>query len=528
MTIRSYQTSWVRLLERTSIARRAPCRSTVLVLATVAICFAPILGGCHNDSENSDVVAKVGPEHISAEEFRLSYGLGFPHLTRGPASSRENYLQRMIDERLLALEGSRIGLHETDEVRRKVSSMRAELLVERIFQQEVNDQVVVTESIVREAIGRVSVRFKLRYLPAASPEHAVLLRAKVASEGFEAAARTVASTLDVPGIVDSFESPYLTANEIDETLLLAIADLEPGNWSDPVSFRGAYILVQVLDVRRDVADAALDPQARDRIEHVQFLREAKRLTREFVTTTMQPHDLRIKPRVYNRLRNNLWEWLSQEPPPNNLFHALKQSGAASADSLRALLPELLMTTRDEEWTVERFLLGYPADRYPLSVDSRQSFESDLFDAFGLAVRDRVLVAMAEDRGMDGEKNFETELRSWTNKFVYRALYNFIADTVTVSQADVREYFRRHRQHYSDSFSFEHVEAEVTADAKSARVAATITSLLDRLRETYPVVIERDVLDHVDIPDPRAPSEPPVTVLKGHTGRFAYPVVDPHW
>ncbi len=473
-------------------------------------------------------MAKVGPEHISTEEFRLSYGLGFPHLTRGPASSRENYLQRMIDERLLALEGYRIGLHETDEVRRKVASMRAELLVERIFQQEVNDRVVVAESIVREAIGRASVRFKLRYLPADSREQAELLRANVESVGFEAAAKTLASTLDVPGIVDTFESPYLTADEIDETLLLAIADLEPGSWSDPVSFRGAYIIVQVVDLRRDVADAALDQGARERIEHVQFLREAKRLTREFVTTTMQPHDLRIKPRVYSRLRNSLWEWLSKEPPPDNLFHALRQSGAGSADSLRALLPELLMTTRDEEWTVQRFLLEYPSDRYPLSVDSRPSFESDLFDAFGLAVRDRVLVAMAEQRGIDSEKNFETELKSWANKFVYRALYESVADTVTVRQADVREYYRRHRQHYSDSSSFEHVEAEVRADAKSARIAAAITSLLDQLRKKYPVVIERDVLDSVDITDPRAPSEPPVTVLKGHTGRFAYPVVDPHW
>ncbi|MDX1430428.1 MAG: hypothetical protein R3282_09075, partial [Rhodothermales bacterium] len=114
-----------------------------------------------------------------------------------------------------------------------------------------------------------------------------------------------------------------------------------------------------------------------------------------------------------------------------------------------------------------------------------------------------------------------------NKHVYRAHYRFVADTVTVSSAEVVEYFRRHREHYAAA-TFDQVEDDVRADARNAKVVATISGLLDRLRETYPIVVERDVLDRVDVPDPRSPSAPAMTVLKGHTGRFAFPIVDPHW
>ncbi|MDX1429369.1 MAG: hypothetical protein R3282_03730, partial [Rhodothermales bacterium] len=95
--MRSAHIPWTRVWEPLAVAQEDPLGRAVFVLAILASCVLPILGGCYAGPEDRNVVAQVGPEHISAEEFRLSYGLGFPHLTRGPASSRENYLQRMID-----------------------------------------------------------------------------------------------------------------------------------------------------------------------------------------------------------------------------------------------------------------------------------------------------------------------------------------------------------------------------------------------------------------------------------------------
>ncbi len=135
-------------------------------LSLAVALFAVVLScGCSRGEDNSDadIVARVGPDIVTAEEFRLSYSLAFPHTTRGNGGPREAYLSRMIDERVLALEAYRLGLDRSDKVQRRIESLRAELLVEQVFGREVNDRVTLSEGQILQALANEQVRFKLRY-----------------------------------------------------------------------------------------------------------------------------------------------------------------------------------------------------------------------------------------------------------------------------------------------------------------------------------------------------------------------------
>ncbi len=505
----------------------APALPAVLALAVLA------LAGCTADRPAGDepVVARVGEAGITARELETSYAFGFRHLKRGD-DPRAAYLQHMIAEKLMALEGYRLGLDGDPDVRRQVESLRQELLVEQVFEREVNDRIVVTDEEIRAAMQEDHVRFRLRYLPAPTLDDARRLADEARTAGFDAALdRLLREDAERAWRREDFERPYLTRHDLDPTLLDAVADLPAGEVSAPVPYRGSFVVLQVADVQREpVPPGAAE---RERYEQIVFLRKAKAEARRFVGEMMQPLDVRVKPRPFRTLRDALRAlYLDRQRQglavPANLFELAEASEGVHAETLRALAPDTLMTTRDGAWTVEAFLRAYPVDRYPLSTTGAEAFESDLYDALGLTLRDRAFVAKAEAEGLGDAPEVRAELARWTDRWVYRALRSRLADTVQVSTTEARAYFERHADYYRSEHAdaaFEDVEEAVRRDARAARRDAGMADYLAHLRERYPVAVEHPVLDTLAVDDAAGPD---VLFFKGHTGRLAFPVVDPWW
>ena len=421
-------------------------------------------------------------EPIYARDFVLNYELGFPHLHRGD-NTRLAYLNRIINEKLLALEGTRRGLLDHAEVRRNIEDLREELLVEQVFQRYVNDQVSVTPEDITLAMQQDRTSFQLRYLPARSSAEGHRLRDEALRVGLPALIREFVSENDEQNLHPSdFESPYVTSHDLHPDLMAAIIDLPMGEISAPVPYHGQFLLLQLVDVRRE--PVALSAATRATFEQVVFHQKAKVLARTFIGSMMTPLDVRLKPAPYRLLREELWHWYQEGAPQGNLLTAFLMREASDTDNLRVILDDVLITTSDGDWTVRDFLAAFPAARYPLRHERREVFENDLYDAIGLTLRDHYFVQRALEEDMDEDPTLRHELALWTDKWVYRAL----------------------REELTDS-------------------EETVGETLRRLRDRYPVVVHHAVLDTLTL---SAPNNTGLTVLKGHTLRPAFPVADPVW
>lgn len=511
--------------------RRRPARAAAAAVLAAAALLAAACGGAP-PAGDAAVVATVGDAVITADDFARSYELGFTHLKHGD-DPRGAYLQHMIDEALLAREGYRQGLDADPEVQAQVANLRAELLVEQVFEREVNRHVEVTDAEIDAAMQQERVQFRLRYLPAPGRAAAERLAQAARTEGFDAARdRVLAADAGRGWRPEDFESPYLTAADLDPALLQAVADLPVGAVSAPVPYRGSYVLLQVADVRRAAGPPAADAEARARYRQVVFQQKAKEAAGRYLRETLQPLDLRLKPAAFRALRDALYAWYRDEPPARSLRRALEAAEGPDAARVRALYADTLFTTRDGAWTVAAFLDAYPVSRYPLTTATEEAFQGALYDAVGLTVRDRAFVARAEAEGWDEAPEVEAELARWRDKWVHRALLARIADTVLVSDADARAAFERRRARYAGDDgtvpAFEAVAERVRADERAARVRARLAPVLAELRARYPVEVRRAVLDTLGVADPSGRASPDVLFFKGHTGRPAYPVVDPSW
>ena len=78
------------------------------------------------------IVAHVGDYAITARDFRLNYEFGFAQLKNSP-NKKASYLEYMINETLLSIEGYRLGLDKTDRVQKLEKALLENLLVEELF-----------------------------------------------------------------------------------------------------------------------------------------------------------------------------------------------------------------------------------------------------------------------------------------------------------------------------------------------------------------------------------------------------------
>ena len=82
-----------------------------------------------NESESdSDIVAYVGNQEISARDFQLNYEFGFAHL-KTTNDRKYSYLQFMINELLLSQEGYHLGLDESERVKSQEAKLKEDLMI---------------------------------------------------------------------------------------------------------------------------------------------------------------------------------------------------------------------------------------------------------------------------------------------------------------------------------------------------------------------------------------------------------------
>jgi hypothetical protein len=475
------------------------------------------------------VVARVGDDVITAREFVQAYEFGFPDLKTG-SDPRAAYLNRMIAERLLSIEGYRRGLDREPGVARRIRSMYEELMVEQVFEERVNRGILVTEAEIDSARFRDVVTFRLRFFPAASEGDARRIGEIFRGEGFQAAA--AARAAEIPGMpMDDrvFETGYLSPSDVDPVLMERIASLPLGDISAPIPYRGSHLIVQVADVQRSPVTDVASPADQDRFRQVVFQTKARAAARSFIKETLSPSELRLKPQVYRELEASLWDWIRGTGDPGaNLEQTISADPAPEAERVRTLYDRVIMETADDSWTVRLFLSEYPADRYPLSSSRFEVFRENLYDAFGLLLRDRAFVKMAEEAGHNRRSFLQDDLARWSDKWVYQALVAAIRDSVSVSPQELESYFERHRSFWPEESTLDTVRGDVERRALQAMVGAEILALVHRLRGGIPVEIHPDVLASLDLTDPSGSAAPSVMLFKGHTGRPAFPVVDYRW
>ena len=277
---------------------------------TFAVCVAIglILSCAENRIPEDQIVARVGSRIITVDEFRRNYEFGFPNLKKGPDRKR-SYLNFMIDEKLLALEGFRQGLDKSERVQQLEKELLDELLIEEHFKSEVNSKITVTPEEIREAITRSSVGWKLRYWAEPNLKYASSVSQAMKKQGYAKVVDEILKNNPELNLrPEEFETDYLSWTDVSPEMLDAIKDCPIGEISDPIEMNGVYFIFQIVDIQRGpLSDYDYDSRASS-MRQTLFYRKLEAEAAKYVKQFMTPKNVVTKGDAFRTLANGLAEW----------------------------------------------------------------------------------------------------------------------------------------------------------------------------------------------------------------------------
>ncbi len=471
--------------------------------------FFSCSGEQEKNFSDSPVVARVGDEVITAKQFREDYETGFGHLKVGK-DRKSTYLNFMINERLLALEGYRQKLDDSPRVKESEKQLMNELLLEALIEKDIKSKIKVSPEEIREEMNKSKVSFKFRYWPEDNEQTARRVAAEMRKRGYADVVEDMLhgnpeKTIDA----GKFESGYMSPLDVSPAILTAIENLPIGDISDPVPFQGRYFIFQVLDIRRNAITENEYKAKASSFEQIVFYRKLKTALGSYIQNLMAGKNIVTKGEAFRRLANAIqaWERLPQKPD-TDFLNTVKNAGddSSALAALRDYLDKPFVTFKDGELSTEEFLRHFNLGRFLHRNDNHNTFLEDLNFAVKIAIRDYFMTRRARREDLQDSPTVQRELKLWRDKWVYLAEL----DNLTEGAAGT-----------GDSL---HASAPFTRDSLMAKVLPEI----ETLKKRYPVTINHAVLDTITVIDFRKSRWATLQVFKAGSNRPAYPNVDPLW
>lgn len=442
-------------------------------------------------------MARVGNEVITVEEFRKSYETGFGHLKTGEDRKR-TYLEYMIREKLLSLEGFRLGLDKTGRVQEELRRLQNELLIEALIETEVKSRIEISPEEIREAINKSKVSFKFRFWAEPSRERARAIGEAMRERGYAEVVDDLLSRNPERRIHPvQLETDYVTYLEVPPELFTAIKDLPIGDISDPVELEGRFYILQVLDVRRQgVTESEYNSRA-PTFEKIVFYDKLGEALNAYIESVMEPKNVTVKGESFALLEKALLEWEKinrQERPRFLTAVESAPEGSSSLHALREHQDKPFLTHRTGLVSIHEFLEYFETSKILTEEKSEADFRTRLHVAVKQSIRDYFLIQEASARNLQEHPLVQKQLALWRDNWVYQ---------------ETRSRFLEEQEAMDQS-------------------ASVLIEKAEELKSRYPVEVNEAVLDTINVIDFEKSRWATLQIFKTGTNRLAYPSVDPRW
>jgi len=469
----------------------------------------------------SGVVAEIDSLKITAEEFYLSYEYG-PAFPKRKNDSKERYLNYMINEKLLALDGYSRKIDTTGQAVEALNELRNDLAAEELFKQDILSKVKIEKREIDSAVSKKNIILEIKWLFAANDERLTSYLNQLKSGiSFD--------SLFNQQLNDTvfFDNRYM---KIERDLLgkknpalAAIADsLKAGEISLPVHTNDGWYIIKLENASEDLITTESEYETAEQ-EAVSSIKKYKmdKLSDVYVNELMKQHNPVIKRDAFNFLRSYLGNLLlSKEKYSDwNLSEKLTSAvnnlnNSGEENYTKALLVEL----NDGKFTIAEFLTWYRSRSHYINLNESdlKSFSVSLENLIWRMVRDRLLAQKAFERGFNNAETVIKQTNWWRDKIISSMVKNEITNSVLLENKEVKT------GNKNDSMK---VSAEIDEEFNEKLLRKILS-----LKKNHKTVINKKLLNQINVSVENDPRAVEFYIVKQGTliPRTPYPTIDKDW
>lgn len=514
------------------LKRLSSSRGLMLLLFFASIYYLD----CAKEKKSDAVVlARVGAQIITVDDFRYNYEFGLPHLKKAPDRKR-SYLDFMIREMLLALEGRNQGLDKSDRIQQLENELTEELLVEALFKKEVHDKINVAPEDIKEAITKSKVKWKLRYWAEPTLDYANSVHQAMLESGYGAVVgKILAANPEVKIRAEDFTTDYMTWLDVPPEIMDAIKDLEQGEISMPVEMNGVYFIFQMVNILREPLTELELMEKAGTYKKILVSRKVNDAAARFVSDFMTPKNVVTKGEAFHTMSEALIAWNKTRGESDLTFSEAVEAEKDQKSALFKLRDELdktLLTFENGQWTIKDFLDRFKPKSIKYESTDVTGYRKALNQEIALTIRDHFFTREARQKKLHKTPSIQQEVAKWRDKWLYEAMRNSYTQQIEIDDQQAREYFSKFKDKFktdrNDIPRYAHHKDQAKHGAFAQRARSILQRESDSLKTVYPVYINEAVLDTITVIDFQKSRWISLQVFKQGSNRLAHPIADPAW
>jgi parvulin-like peptidyl-prolyl isomerase len=431
---------------------------------------------CSGNHLDDDTAALVNNEAIKKSD--LVYNVEFFPQVASNQNGLEQlhaHLNLLIEKKLFAQYARRQGFEQNEHVKKVTAWVERDEMIKALYQQEIRDQVTISESELKEAFQKENLQVRLRHLLVQSESQArQLLQQLQNGATFEELARETFrdSTLRKNGGDLGFVSYF----DLDPALADSAFSLPAHRLSQPVASRWGYHILRVDDQRRRIFAGQTEyEQIRSKLEKQLRRRKEEERAGHFVTGFTDPLEIKMLNETFNILASQIRDLVIEA---DRLLPTYQPAlNGPELDMLnKRLAPQgqkPLILFKNGQWTIDDFFAI--VEKLPLPRRPRIDTPNHLRHDIGVLIRDELLFKEAQRRHLDRDPAVMAEVAKWQEDYMFGEWWQTSRDTIKVNDTILKQYFQNHSGRFIMPERVHVREILTASEAEAAR-------LLRRLRQ----------------------------------------------
>ena len=500
-----------------------------LILIGVVLLSSPVLSKDKKDSLQINIktaqkdsignitLAEIGNKKITVREFLTSYEFG-PAYPKRIKNSKEHFLDYMINEKLLAMDGYSQGVDDSSQVIDMLNALRGDLATEEMFKDDILKNIKIERPEIDIAVQEKQIIYKIRWLY--SPDEGII-------QNYESCLRKTDSfdSLFKSQLNDSVFSDQRSM-EIDKfkldtknPVMAAFADsMKTGEISKSIKGSDGWYIFKIDDIWKNMitTQIALEKESADAEEVI----KKEKMDKEsdmYVDALIKSETPVIKGNAFAIVRSYLGGYELPEEKYNEwklderLHEQIKKLNIKN--NKYGILT--LITLKDTVLNIDDYLNWYRmrSQFIKLNKNDFNKFSASIESSIWQMVRDNLLMKKAYTRGYQNKETVKQQLKWWKDKIVYAVVRDNIISSVKLNTNESKI-----------------KELSKPDEKKELEITKKILHKVLTLKQKYKIKINKNLLSRIYVEDNNDPRTVDIYIVKkeGIFPHPAYPSIDMLW
>ena len=473
-----------------------------------------------NNINKDDIVAEVDTIKITAEEFYYNYEFG-PAFPKRKSNSKETHLKYLINEKLLALDGFDKNIIEQDYPKGVFNDILSDLASEELFRQEILPKVEINENEIEKVTNKKLFEYEIRWLYSEnqmSIEYYINeLNNSIPFDSLFYKQLNDSVFADDRQMKSSLYSIYVKNPVFGQIL----DTLKAGSISSPIKTDDGWYIIKIDNVWENLITSETE-QKKLRYESIEALTKSKMtvLSDQYVNGLFTDENSIIKRDAFNILRSYLGKFVltpenySEWELDKKMDIALSNLGLKRNDKYPGIS---LVVGNYNNFSLDDFIIWYRNREEYIKFAKKNliDFSKSLENLVWLMVRDKLLSKKAIEKGYDKTDWVIKQSGWWKDKIAYSAYRKELANSVTLN---------------SEEISLVKANGKSQSEILSDKLTEKILHKILELKQKYKVVINKDVLDKIQVSSENDKKAIDMYFVKRGNliPRLLFPTIDNDW